>query len=231
MRIEIGRGCEILPDDSILFNIWITNNTDFVINDLEVTLEHNESLLKLKGDRVQKLDSIPPAVARVVKFVLKPLACVHKELIEANITYRDHRWEKHVLTMEPRDIHCIFPFLCPRPISMGEFLDLSSGNHSAEAGLNFEGVYVDQVLLFMLQTCANCMYKVGERAVDGGRIVYFSGGFAGEESYYLLAALVRKNDALTQVMLRAVSSRTVGTQDFLDEIVSRFQHLVVLQDL
>jgi hypothetical protein len=75
------------------------------------------------------------------------------------------------------------------------------------------------------------MYKVGERAVDGGRIVYFSGGFAGEESYYLLAALVRKNDALTQVMLRAVSSRTVGTQDFLDEIVSRFQHLVVLQDL
>ncbi|AFV22894.1 flagellin [Methanolobus psychrophilus R15] len=226
MAIEIGRGYEILPDNSILFNIWITNNTDFVINDLEVTLDHNESLLKLQGDRVQKLDSIPPAVARVVKFILKPLSCIHNELIEANITYRDHRWEKHVLTMEPRDIHCIFPFLCTRPISMGEFLDLSSGSRLAEAGLNFEGVYVDQVLLFLLQTCANCMYKVGERAVDGGRIVYLSGGFAGEESYYLLAVLIRKSDALTQVMLRAVSSRTAGTQDFLDEIVSRFQRLV-----
>ncbi|MDP2217132.1 MAG: hypothetical protein Q8J68_07605 [Methanolobus sp.] len=226
MSIEIGRGYEILPDDSILFNIWITNNTDFVINDLEVTLGHNESLLKLQGDRVQKLDSIPPAVARVVKFVLKPLACVHKELIEANITYRDHRWEKNVLTMEPRDVHCIFPFVCPIPISMGEFLDLSSGSRSSEAGLNFEGVYVDQVLLFLLQTCANCMYKVGEHAVDCGRIVYLSGGFSGEESYYLLTVLIRKKDALTQVILKAVSSRTTGTQDFLDEVVSRFQHLV-----
>ena len=226
MEIEIGRGYEILPGNSILFNIWITNNTDFVINDLEVTLDHNESVLKLQGDRVQKLDSIPPAIARVVKFILKPLSCIHNELIEANITYRDHRWEKHVLTMEPRDIHCIFPFLCPRPISMGEFLDLSSGSRLAEASLNFEGVYFDQVLLFLLQTCANCMYKVGERAVDGGRIVYLSGGFAGEESYYLLAVLIRQNDALTQVMLRAVSSRTAGTQDFLDEIVFRLQQLL-----
>ncbi|WP_292466005.1 hypothetical protein [Methanolobus sp.] len=226
MGIEVRRGYEILPDNSILFTIRITNNTDFVINDVQVILAHNEALLKLQGNRIQSFDSIPPAVGRVVKFRLKPLECMHKELVEATITYRNHRWEEQVLTMEPGYIHCICPFLCARPMSMDDFIDLSSGKNVAEAGLNFEGVYVDQVLLFLLQTCASCMCKVGERPVEGGRIVYLSGESTGEGAYYLLTVLIRKSAALTQVMLRAVSSSTVGTQDLLDEIVSKLQYFV-----
>ena len=111
-------------------------------------------------------------------------------------------------------------------MSTGQFLELSSGGYSAEAGLNFEGVSVDQILSFLMQTCTNRLYKVEERSVDGGKILYLSSESIGEKAYYLLTVLIKEEQGLTQVILRAVSDKIHGLQGFLNEIVSELRHLV-----
>ena len=87
------------------------NNSDFAISDVEVILDYSESLFDLEGSKVRKLDTIPPAVPRTAKFTLKPLGCIHKEEIAATIRYKNHQWNRHTLEMQPKEVHCVCPFL------------------------------------------------------------------------------------------------------------------------
>ncbi|WP_406656740.1 formylglycine-generating enzyme family protein [Methanolobus sp. ZRKC2] len=230
MDIEIRRGYEVLPDNDVRFGIRITNNTDAVITDIQVILDYNESLLKLEDGKVHKLDSIPPTVPRTVKYILKPLGCVHKEFVEATITYRDHRWEKHVITMKPKEIHCVCPFLRPKPITKTNFFELSNSGHSVETGINFQGVNASQLKLFLMQSCANRLHKVDEYSIDDGEVIYFSSESVGEKAYYLLTVLIKEQEGFTQVMQRAVSDKTHGIHGFLNEIVSELKHMVKTVD-
>lgn len=84
--IEIKRGYEVLPDNNVRFGIRVINNSDFAISDVEVILDYSESLFDLEGNKIQKLDTIPPTVPRTAKFTLKPLGCIHKEEIAGNDT-------------------------------------------------------------------------------------------------------------------------------------------------
>jgi len=106
-----SRGYEVLPDNSVKFGIRIINNSDSSISDVEVVLDYTESLFNLEGDKIQKLGNIPPTIARTAKFILKPLGCVHKENIGSTVLYKDHKWEKHVESMRPKEVHCVCPFL------------------------------------------------------------------------------------------------------------------------
>lgn len=92
--IEIKRGYEVLPDNNVRFGIRVTNNSNSAILDVEVILDYSESLFKLEGGKIQNLGTIPPAVPRTAKFLLKPLGCIHKEEIGATVRYKDHQWEK-----------------------------------------------------------------------------------------------------------------------------------------
>lgn len=224
--IDIKRGYEVLPDNNVKFGIRITNNTDYAISDVEIILDYTESLFDLEGDKVQKLGNIPPTIPRTAKYILKPLGCVHKENIEATILYRDHKWEKHVVTMRPREVHCVCPFLKEKAITQNEFCDLSKAGHSAEAGLNFQGVSIEQFTSFLSQICRNRLYKVDEYSVEGGKILYLAGESIGEKAYYLLTAYIKENEGLTQVMLRAVSDKPHGLNGFLNEIVDNLRHVV-----
>ena len=224
--IEIKRGYEVLPDNSVKFGIRIINNSDYAISDVEVLLDYTESLFNLEGNKIQKLGNIPPTIARTAKFILKPLGCVHKENVGATVLYKDHKWEKHVESMHPKEVHCVCPFLKEMSITRSKFLELSAAGHSIEAGINFEGVTVDQLTSFLMQTCTNRLYKVDEYSIEGGRILYLASESIGEKAYYLLTAIIKENEGLTQVMLRAVSDKSHGLNGFMIEITADLRHVV-----
>lgn len=225
-EIEIVRGYEVLPNNNVRFGIRITNNSDAVITDVQVLLDYNESLFSLEGHKVQKLDSIPPTVPRTAKFILKPLGCVHKEFIEATIIYRDHKWEKHIVTMIPHEIHCVCPFLRAKPLTKGEFFELTSNGHIVDVGINFQGVSINQLTTFLMQTCTNRFHKVDAYSINGYNIFYFSSESIGQKAYYLLTVFIKEQEGLTQIMLRAVSDKTYGIYGFLNEIVSELKQMV-----
>ena len=224
--IEIKRGYEVLQDNSVKFGIRIINNSDFAISDVEVLLDYTESLFNLEGNKIQKLGNIPPTIARTAKFIIKPLGCVHKENIGATILYKDYKWVKHVESMHPKEVHCVCPFLKEMSITRSKFLELSTAGHSIEAGINFEGVTVDQLTSFLMQTCTNRLYKVDEYSIEGGRILYLASESIGEKAYYLLTAIIKENGGLTQVMLRAVSDKSYGLNGFMNEITADLRHVV-----
>jgi glycine betaine/proline transport system substrate-binding protein len=111
-------------------------------------------------------------------------------------------------------------------ITRSKFLELSTVGHSIEAGINFEGVTVDQLTSFLMQTCTNRLYKVDEYSIEGGRILYLASESIGEKAYYLLTAIIKENEGLTQVMLRAVSDKSHGLNGFMNEITADLRHIV-----
>ncbi len=224
--IEIKRGYEVLPDNNIRFGIRITNISDLAVFDVEVILDFTESLFKLEGERLQKIGVIPSASARTAEFILKPLGCVHKVNIEALITYRDAKSKKSRIDMQPKEVHCVCPFLKGKKMPRAEFLELSSTGNSAETGLNFKGVTVERLTSFLVQTCKSRHYKVDDFSIDGGRMLYLASESIGEKAYYLLTALIKEYDELTQVMLRAVSDKPHGLNGFLNETVADLRHVV-----
>ena len=224
--IEIKRGYEVLPDNNIRFGIKITNVGDLAISDVEVILDYTDSLFKLEGNRVQKAGVIPPSNTRTIEFVLKPLGCVHKVNIEALISYRDPKYEKHVKTMHPKEVHCVCPFLKQKTMSMGEFLELFKSGHKAETGLNFQGVSTDKLVHFLEQTCKNRHYKINEIDVDGGKMLYLASESIGEKAYYLLTAFIKETEDATQVLLMVVSDKPHGLNGFLNEMVESLRHVV-----
>jgi len=138
--IEIKRGYEVLPDNKVRFGIRVINNGDSAISDVEVILDYSYSLFELENSKIEELGNIPPSIPRTAKFILKPLSCVHKEEIGATVRYRDHNWEKHIIDMRPKEVHCVCPFLKEKTIMRNDFLTLFNEGYPAERGLNFENI-------------------------------------------------------------------------------------------
>ncbi|MFA4957835.1 MAG: SUMF1/EgtB/PvdO family nonheme iron enzyme [Candidatus Methanoperedens sp.] len=225
--IEIKRGYEVLPDNNVRFGIRVTNNSNSAISDVEVILDYNESLFNLEGGKIQNLGTIPPTVPRTAKFILKPLGCIHKEEISATVRYKDHQWKKHTEEMRSKEVHCVCPFLKEKSITRAEFLRLSNSGYLEERGVNFEGITVDKLVEFISHTCKNRLYKVDEFPIENGKIIYLAGDALGEKAYYLLTAIVKEYEGLTQILLRASSDKNYGLNGFLNEILDNLRHLVV----
>ena len=226
--IEIKRGYEVLPDNNVRFGIRVINNSSSVISEVEVLLDYSEDSFKLQGDKIQKLGTIPPSVPRTAKFVLQPKGCIHKEEVGATVLYKDHAWIKHVEQMHPKEVHCVCPFLKEKSISRAEFLVLSNSGYSAESGVNFENIDSGRVVELLSHTCKNRLYKVDEFSVDGGSILYLAGDAVGEKAYYLLTAVIKEHEGVTQVFLRANSDKDHGLTGFLNETLDNLHHLVVV---
>jgi glycine betaine/proline transport system substrate-binding protein len=225
MDVDIKRGYKILSDNNIEFGIRITNNTDTAISDVQVILDCNESIFELQEDRVLKLGEIQPTIARTAKFTLKPATCVHNEIVEASIIYRDANREKHMAAMQAKKVHCICPFLHPKQTTKNEFVQLSGSWHSVDAGINYEGISAEQLISFLMQTCARNLYVVDGYTISGANVLHFSGGSDGN-THYLLTALIKENEGLTQAMFRAASDRKPGLDGFINEIVSELKHFI-----
>jgi len=224
--IEIKRGYEVLPDNNVRFGIRVINNSDVIMSDVEVLLDYSESLFQLEGSKVQKLGTIPPSIPRTAKFIMKPLGCIHKENISATIIFKDHQWKKHTLEMRPKEVHCVCPFLKEKSIKRADFLTMLQSGFMEERGLNFEGISVDKLVDFLAHTCKNRLYKVDEFSIENGKILYLAGDAVGEKAYYLLTAVVKEYEGLTQVLLRASSDKSHGLTGFLNETLDNLRHLV-----
>ncbi len=225
--IEIKRGYEVLPDNNVRFGIRVINTSESAILDVEVILDYSESLFDLEGSKVQKLDTIPPTVPRTAKFILKPRGCIHKEEIAATIRYKDHQWNRHTLEMQPKEVHCVCPFLKEKSITRADFLTLLDSGYIEARGINFEGITVDKVVDFLYHTCKNRLYHVDDFLIENGTILYLAGDALGEKAYYLLTAVVKEYDSVTQVLLRANSDKSHGLNGFLNEIMDNLRHLVL----
>ncbi len=224
--IEIKRGYEVLPDNNVRFGIRVINNSDFAISDVEVVLDYSESLFELEGSKIQKLGTIPPTVLRTAKFILKPLGCIHKEEIGATVPYKDYKWKKHTEEMRPKEVHCVCPFLKEKSITRADFLKLSNSGYLEEHGINFEGIDVGELVSFISHTCKNRLCKIDEFPIENGKILYLAGDALGEKAYYLLTAVVKEYEGLTQVLLRANSDKSYGLNGFLNEILDNLRYLV-----
>ncbi len=73
----------------------------------------------------------------------------------------------------------------------------------------------------------NRLYKVDEFTIENGKILYLAGDAVGEKAYYLLTAVVKEYEGLTQVLLRVNSDKTNGLNGFLNETLDNLRHLVV----
>ena len=224
--IEIKRGYGVLPNKNVRFGIKITNTSDLTVSDVELLLDYPDSLFNLQGESRQKLGSIPPSNTRTAEFILKPLGCIHEVNIEALISYRDAKYEKKRIDMRPKEVHCVSPFLKPMKIQRVEFLKLSKTGHTAEAGLNFKGVPIGQLTSYLTHTCGTRHFPVDNFPIDSGRMLYLASESISEKAYYLLTALIKETEGLTQVMLRAVSDNPYGLNGFLDEIVTDLRHVI-----
>lgn len=203
------------------------NNSESAILDVDVILDYSESLFDLEGSKVRKLDTIPPTVPRTAKFTLKPRGCIHKEEIATTIRYKDHQWKRHTLEMQPKEVHCVCPFLKEKSITRSDFLSFLDTGYLEERGINFEGIAVDKVVDFLFHTCKNRLYRVDEVPIENGAILYLAGDALGEKAYYLLTAVVKKYEGVTQVLLRANSDKSHGLNGFLNEILDNLRHLVL----
>ncbi len=226
MDLEIKRGYEVLPDNTVRFGIRVTNNGNSAISDVEVILDYNDSLFELEGNIVEKLGTLPPSVPRTVKFLLKPLGCVHREEIGATVRYKDHSWEKHTLDMHPKVIHCVCPFLKEKAITRSEFLKLYETGNSAEHGLTFENISPEKLVELLAHTCKNRLYKVDEFSIENRKVLYLAGDSLGEKAYYLLTAVVLEEEGIAQVFLHANSDKAFGLNGFLNEILENLRHLI-----
>src|SRR5574341_320477 len=212
--IEIKRGYLVLSDNIIRFGIRIINNSEFIISDVELIIDYNESLFDLDDNKIQKLGTIPPTVLKTAKFILKPLGCIHKEEIGATVIYKDHQWKKHIEEMRPKEVHCVCPFMKEKSITRAEFLALSNSGYLEERGVNFEGISIEKLMDFLSHTCKNRLYRVDEFSVEKGKILYLAGDALGDKAYYLLTVVVKEDEGLMQVLLRASSDKSYGLNGF-----------------
>jgi len=224
--IEIKRGYEVLPDNNVRFGIRVTNSSDAAISEVEVILDFNESLFELEGDKLQTLGTIPPAVPRTAKFILKPRGCIHKEEIGATVRYKDHQWNRRSVEMRPKEVHCVCPFLKEKPTTRAEFLTLAASGYTEERGINFEAIEATKVVDFLLHTCHNRLFLVDDVLIENGRIFYLAGDAVGEKAYYLLTAVVLEREDIIQVLLRVSSDKRHGLTGFLNELMENLRHLV-----
>jgi len=228
VAIEIKRGYEVLQNNDLRFGIHIINNTDYVIIDVQTILDYPKTLFSLKGTEIQTLANIRPNGERTAKYTLTPKACIHNEKIDTIIRYKDHTGETHTVQMQPKEVHCVCPFLKEKPMREGEFAELATKSKHIEEGLSFSGIRPSEIAAFTKESCTHRLHTVGEHEIDNTIILNLAGESIGEEAYYLLTAVIQpyKEKDVTRIAFRAYSDKPHGLHGFLNEITASIRHLV-----
>lgn len=204
------------------------NETPYTVSKVEVILDYPEEVLDLKepDSKVYPLGSIFPSSSRTAEYILTPLGCIHRDEINALITYRDATGKKHSIDMRPKEIYCVCPFLKEKAMSEGEYSSIAEKSEYVQEGISFKGISVEEMAKLIRETCRNMLYKVKDYDIDGKKILFLSGESLGEKAYYLLTIIVQEYKGLTQVFLRAYSDKKYGLNGFMSEIASSIRNLV-----
>lgn len=223
---EISRGFSVLTNNDIKFGIRLINNSNFVMNDVDIILDYNKNLFSIKDLDVQHLGNIMPKGIRTATYILKPLNCIHHEQINAITTYKDYYGNKQIQHMPTKQVHCICPFMKEKLLSEGEFSHLVVNSDYLEEGISFNGISIEDLAKLLSKNCKNMLHKVKEFDFESKKVIYFSGESIGEKAYYLLTVVIQEYKGLTQIMFRAYSNKKYGLNGFLNEMVNNIRHLV-----
>jgi len=224
--IEIKRAYEVLSNNDLRFGIRVTNSTDYAIMDVKTILNYPKTLFSLKDSEIQTLSNIDPHGKRTATYQLTPRACIHNEKIDATVFFKDHTGSSQNVPMRPKDVHCVCPYLKEKPMREGEFAQLADASERIQEGLLFIGIGVSEIAGFVKESCAHRLYVIGEHEVDTTKVVHLAGESLGEKAYYLLTAVIRPYEGITQVALRAYSDKPYGLHGFLGEMAGSLRHLV-----
>lgn len=224
--IDIKRGYEILPDNSIKFGIRVTNNTVTTISEVETILDYSEELFKLEGVKIKRLGQLPPKSERTAIFILKPLTCIHNEKITATVLYKDSKWELNVEKMKSKCVDCVCPFLKEKQLSRKHFIEKNSHGKSLKQYLYFKGISTSHLISLLNDVCANRLYKIEEFEFNDGIMVYYSAESISDNVDYLLTVFVKNIDDLCVVYFKAASNKEHGLSGFLSEISSELNQVV-----
>ena len=224
--IEIERGYEVLSNNDLRFGIRVTNSTDYAIMDVKTILEYPRTLFAIKGSEIQTLSNVDPHGKRTATYQLTPRACIHNEKIDATIFYKDHTGSSQNVSMRPKEVHCVCPYLKEKPMREGEFAQLADVSERIQEGLLFMGVGVGEIAGFIKESCAHRLYVIGEHEVNATKVVHLAGESLGEKAYYLLTAVIQPYKGVTQVAFRAYSDKPYGLHGFLSEMAESLRHLV-----
>lgn len=225
-EIDIKRGWVNLPNNYIKFGIRITNNLGYTITNVDTIIDYNKNLFSMKDPEIQHLNNIAPESAITAEYNLKPLTCIHEQQINALITYKDHKFEKHTVHMRPKKVHCVKPHLKEKHITEVEYSRLAASSEFVQEGISFKGITVDDLAKIMDETCRHMLHKVREYDLESKKVIYLSGESNGEKAYYLLTAVIQEYKGLTQVVLRAHSDKKYGLNGFMNEMADSLRLLV-----
>ncbi|NIA12006.1 MAG: PQQ-binding-like beta-propeller repeat protein [Nitrospiraceae bacterium] len=226
--INIKREYTVLPNNDLNLEITAANDTGYAVMDVKSILDHPPTLFSMKGSKVQSIGNLSPAESKTASYILKPLGCIHNEVLDAIITYQDHTGEKQTLHMQPLEVHCVCPFLKGKAMTSGEFARLAGESESIEEGISFSGISVLDVSDILRKICVPRLHVIGEHEVDDTMVMYLSGESIGEKACYLLTAVVQpyKDKDVTRIAFRAYSDKPYGLHGFLNEIVESMRHLI-----
>ncbi|MFW9888465.1 MAG: ABC transporter substrate-binding protein, partial [Candidatus Thorarchaeota archaeon] len=104
------------------FKVKVKNGTDFVINNVTVTLvAYPEDCMKIQGDTMKRLSRIEPDGFRSPQFTFTPTKdCVEGHIL-ATVSYIDHQNKIRTVDVEPYTIRSVCDLLTPLESSMEQF--------------------------------------------------------------------------------------------------------------
>jgi formylglycine-generating enzyme required for sulfatase activity len=104
---------------------------------------------------------------------------------------------------------------------------LSNSGYQEERGVNFEGIGVDKLVGSLIHVCKKMLYLVEEYPIENGRLLYLASDAVDDKAYYLLTAVIREYEGLTQVLLRADSDKNYGVNGLLNDILEKLRHSLI----
>lgn len=224
--LEITRDYEILENKDMRFGILVTNRSNYTVNDVDVHLKYDRSLFSLKGKEVISLGNITKNNPKTATYFLAPLVgCVHNSKISAIVSYKDASDNSLTVQMRPKEVHCISPFLAEKPMTEEQFSELNESHICHDKGIVFKGISPEALTNFIVDSAKNKRYVVKNSFINGIHIIYLS-SVAKDKTFYLITVVIRSENSLTHVGLRACSNNEGGINNFINEILTSLRHYV-----
>lgn len=218
-NFEIKRGYVVLNNNNLKFGVKLINNTRNILADLDVILDYSKSSFNIESSEIVHIGNVQPESARTAEFVLKPLGCIHNDLINANIRYKNPKGQIIIVPIKPKEVHCVCPFLKEKIITQADFHKLTEIGESVQEGLSFKNTNTEDIYNFINETCVNQLYLVKELSIDNKKIALFAGESLGDKAYYLLTIIIEKEKNISKVILQAHSNNKYGLPGFMNEII------------
>ncbi|MFA4957831.1 MAG: hypothetical protein WC556_12750 [Candidatus Methanoperedens sp.] len=216
-ELEIKPNYKTLVNKDVQIIILVKNMSRYTINDVDVTLKFDESQFSIKDTQFKKLRNITKGGKKTVEYILTPIpACIPSTEINAIINFNDAENNSHTIHMQPMTLQCIAPNLAAKPMDEKEFVKLFENHKCQVKGIVFKGISEETVTDFIKSIKDRSTVK--NILVNGIRIIYLSSE-AKNKSFYLLTVIIRDEDDLTYVALKACSNNEAGINNSIDQVL------------